>query len=239
MIEDIGATNVEVASFFKVSESTIERVLEGNRNEFLMYGEYKKKRKDIVEVVTNKPVGSKISKKSRVINLFNRKHVMLFAINLGQSSGIAKRISHYLIQVEGYATKEDRVTDALESLKEWNDLPSDIHQTVFLNVVNAIREAKGLIAFAEAVSDTTNLISIGDFTKSTYEVLGLGQKKLFREMRGYGILMKKNRPYKYYINAGYFKVITRVIKGKVIYQPMLTGKGEVWLLAKMRAVLGI
>jgi hypothetical protein len=37
---------------------------------------------------------------------------------------------------------------------------------------------------------------------------------------------------------GYFKVITHNIRGKIVYQPMLTGKGEIWLLNKMKDVLG-
>jgi len=92
---------------------------------------------------------------------------------------------------------------------------------------------------AENVSEATSLISINDFAKTTYGTLGLGQKKLFQEMRSNGILNSQNRSYQCYINAGYFEVVTRVINGRVIYQPMLTGKGEVFLFKKMRKILGI
>jgi len=67
------------------------------------------------------------------------------------------------------------------------------------------------------------LISINDFAKSTYGTLGLGQRKLFKEMRDKGILNKKNN----YINVGYFKLITKVIHGKVIHQTKITGKDQV------------
>ena len=69
------------------------------------------------------------------------------------------------------------------------------------------------------------------------ELLGWGG--FFKEIRFNGILNHQNRPYQYHIKAGYFQVVTRVIKGKVIHQSKLTGKGEIWLLAKMKKILGI
>ncbi|WP_321329191.1 phage antirepressor KilAC domain-containing protein [uncultured Ilyobacter sp.] len=238
MIGEIGATKKGVADFFEVSERTIERVLEENRNAFLMYGEYRKSKNDIKKQVTDKSVGSLLPKKVSKINLFNRKHVMLFACNLGQSSDVAKSVVQYLIDVESNASKEEKVTAALEQLLKWDDLPSSAHHTVFMTAMNAVRESKGLIAFAESVHDSSSLVSINDFAKSTYGTLGLGQKKLFYELRFLGILCKRNIPYQYYISMGYFKVITHNIRGKIVCQPMLTGKGEVWLLNKMKDVLG-
>jgi len=86
------------------------------------------------------------------------------------------------------------------------------------------------------LEDSRNLISINDFAKTTYGTLGLGQKKLFQEMRFNGIFSSQNRPYQRYIKRGYFQVVTRVINGKVIYQPMLTGKGEVWLFKRLKNI---
>ncbi|WP_319369996.1 phage antirepressor KilAC domain-containing protein [uncultured Ilyobacter sp.] len=238
MIGEIGATKNSVADFFEVSPRTIERILKENRNSFLMYGEYKKSKNDIQKQVTDKFVGTLLPTKTSNINLFNRKHIMLFACNLGQTSDVAKSIIQYLIQVESNASKEDKVTAVLEQLIKWNELPSSAHHTVYMNAMNAIRESKGLIAFAESVSDSTSLVSVNDFAKSNYETLGLGQKKLFSEMRIIDILDSQNKPYQYYINMGYFSVITRVFNSKIFYQPMLTGKGQVWLLDKMKYVFG-
>ncbi len=230
MIGEIGATKNSVADFFEVSPRTIERILKENRNSFLMYGEYKKSKNDIKKQVTDKFVGALLPRKTSKVNLFNRKHIMLFACNLGQTSDVAKSIIQYLIQVESNASKEDKVTAVLEQLIKWNELPSSAHHTVYMNAMNAIRESKGLIAFAESVNDSTSLVSVNDFAKSNYETLGLGQKKLFSEMRIIDILDSQNKPYQYYINMGYFSVITRVFNSKIFYQPMLTGKGQVWLL---------
>ncbi len=104
--------------------------------------------------------------------------------------------------------------------------------------MNELSKARGLVAFAESVSDSDTLISINDFAKTTCGTLGLGRNKLFQEMRFNGILSSQNRPYQYHIKAGYFQVVTRVINGKFLHQPMLTGKGEIWLLAKMKEILG-
>ena len=234
MIGEIGATKGSVADFFEVSPRSIERILEGNRRDFLMYGDYKKSRKDITKQVTDKSVGGLLPKRISKINLFNRKHIMLFACHLGQSSDVAKKVIQYLIEVESSASKEDKVTAIFEQLIKWNELPESSRSTVYLQAINAIRESKGLIAFAESIEDTTSSISINDFAKATYSTLELGQKKLFKKLRVLGILNRKNIPYQYYINMGYFKVITHNIRGKIVYQPMLTGKGEIWLLNKMK-----
>ncbi len=58
-------------------------------------------------------------------------------------------------------------------------------------------------------------------------------------MRFNGILSHQNKPYQYYINMGYFVVVTKVINGKVIHQTKITGEGQIWLLAKMKTILGI
>lgn len=238
MVGEIAATKANVADFFEVSHRTIERVLETNREEFLMYGNYKKTKKEIKKRVTDKFFGTLLPKRVSKVNLFNRKHIMLFACHLSQTSDVAKRIIQYLIQVESNATKEDKMTAIFEQLIKWDELPNDCRSTVYIQALNTVRESKGLIAFAESVGECASLISINDFAKTTYGTLGLGQKKLFQEMRFNGILSSQNRPYQCYLDRGYFEVVTRVINGRVIYQPMLTGKGEVWLFKKMKKVLG-
>ena len=62
---------------------------------------------------------------------------------------------------------------------------------------------------------------------------------MFQKMRFNGILSSQNRLYQCYLDRGYFEVVTRVINGRVIYQPMLTGKGEVWLFKRMKKILGV
>ena len=239
MIGEIGATKDGIADFFEVSSRTVERVLEDNRHDFLKYGDFRKTKKQLKKLGSDKFVGSKIPRKITKINLFNRRQIMLFACYLSQSSDVANRVVQYLIEIESEVSKEDKMNAIFEQLIKWNELPEESRSTIYMQAINAIRESKGLIAFAERVCESDSLVSINDFAKSTYSTLGLGQKNLFKEMRFFGILNSQNKPYQYYINMGYFKAVTRVINGRVIYQPMLTGKGEIWLFNRMKKRLGI
>ena len=238
-VGDIGADKDSVADFYEVNPRTVERILEQNRDEFLRYGDFRKTRKQIKNSVTDKSVVRKISRKTNRINLFNRKHIMLFACYLNHYSEVAKQIVHYLIQVESSVSMETKIDALLRCLVQWDSLPSEYRSSIYMQTINELRKARGLVAFAESVGESPSLISVNDFAKSTYGTLGLGQKKLFREMRFNGILNSQNRPYQYYVNAGYFEVITKVINGKVIYQTKVTGKGQVWLLNRMKRILGI
>jgi len=235
MVGEIGVSRKEVSNFFGVSTKTISRILKSNSLEFKKYGVYLRSANYIREFAGDESVHCK----TRDMYLFNRKHIMLFACHLSQTSDVAKRIIQYLIQVESNATKEDKMTAIFEQLIKWDELPDDCKTNVYMQGLNAVRESKGLIAFAESVGECASLISINDFAKTTYGTLGLGQKKLFQEMRFNGILSSQNRPYQCYLDRGYFEVVTRVINGKVIYQPMLTGRGEVFLFKKMKKLLGI
>ncbi|WP_320047209.1 hypothetical protein [uncultured Ilyobacter sp.] len=82
MICEIGATKEGVADFFEVSPRTIERVLEDNRQDFLRCGDFRKTKKQLKKLGSDKFVGSKIPRKVTKINLFNKKQVMLFACYL-------------------------------------------------------------------------------------------------------------------------------------------------------------
>ena len=102
--------------------------------------------------------------------------------------------------------------------------------------INELRKARDWLHWLKVWVSLTTLVSNNDFAKAAYGNLGLGQRKLFREMRFNNILNHQNRPYHCYVKSGYFQVVTRVINEKIIHQPMLTGKGEVWLLAKMKNI---
>ena len=239
MVGEIGATKANVADFFDVGVRTIEKALEINRKEFLRYGNYKKTKKDIKKQVTDKSIGTLVPKNTSKINLFNRKHIMLFACHLNHLSEIAKRIVHYLIEAESLVSSETRLDALLMSLVRWDDLSSEERPMIYMQVMDEIKKAKPLVCFAESVGDTTNLVSINDFAKSTCKTLGLGKNKLFKEMRFDGILNSKNIPYQNFINSGYFEVITKTIANKTIHQSMVTGKGEIFLFNRMKKRLGI
>jgi|GEM_PF-3107701 len=233
---------LSVADFYEVSPRTIERVLRENRSDFLLYGDFRKTKKQLKKIGIDKFVGTKIPRKLTKINLFNRKHIMLFACCLSQSSDVAKKVVQYLIETEGLMDSNTKIEALLRSqgdLTKTYDLPSGFLRSVYMQVCEEVQKMKLLVSFAESVGDTRNLISIGDFAKSTKDSLGLGRNKLFQEMRFDGILNFRNMPYQNFVNSGYFEVVTRVINDKCIYQPMLTGKGQIWLHKRLKKGLGI
>jgi phage antirepressor YoqD-like protein/uncharacterized protein YlbG (UPF0298 family) len=241
-VGDIGATKDNVADFFEVSPRTIERFLKENRSDFMLYGDFRKTKKQLKKLGTDKFVGTKIPRKLTKINLFNRKHIMLFACYLSQSSDVAKKVVQYLIEAESLMDSDTKIEALLRSLGDLTktvDLPPGVFNKVYMQVYEEVQKRKPLVSFAESVGDTENLISIEDFAKSTQDSLGLGRNKLFQEMRYDGVLNFRNMPYQNFINSGYFEVVTRVINDKCIYQTMLTGKGQIWLHTRMKKRFGI
>lgn len=85
----------------------------------------------------------------------------------------------------------------------------------------------------EQLSDSTNLISIGDAAKALN--IGIGRNTLFRKLRNMKILMagESRIPYQDYVTRGYFtvKMVPVVINGDVKNIPTtyLTGRGLTWL----------
>ena len=76
-----------------------------------------------------------------------------------------------------------------------------------------------------------------------YRLILMVDDSIYKLLKDYStshrILNHQNKPYQYYLNMGYFEVITNVIKGKVIHQTKVTGKDRVWLLARMKKILRI
>lgn len=92
------------------------------------------------------------------------------------------------------------------------------------------------VEFAMAVRRMEGACKIGEFGK----VIGIGQNKLFAQLRRDDILMGNNLPYQRYIDAEYFVVIEqfpytdRSGKAHPTFTTHVTGKGQVWLEKKYR-----
>ncbi|GAB2959209.1 phage antirepressor KilAC domain-containing protein [Hymenobacter coalescens] len=87
------------------------------------------------------------------------------------------------------------------------------------------------IAFTQAVSDSKDLVSVGEFAK-TLNIKGVGRTIMFRWLRrdGYLISDGSNLPYQKHIDAGLFTVKQRVLaqrseQNNLQAQTMITGKG--------------
>lgn len=102
-----------------------------------------------------------------------------------------------------------------------------------------IEEQKPLVEFANHVSNTSDLIDIGRFSKLLKdEHIEIGRNRLFEWLRNHNILMLNNTPYQRYIDSGYFKVkesVRNTPYGQKIYTTTyVTGKGQIYLTEKLR-----
>lgn len=96
-----------------------------------------------------------------------------------------------------------------------------------------IEHQRPAVEFAQAVRNSTDAVSIGDFAR----VLGIGQNTLFRRLRADNYLMEGNRPYQMYVDRGYFRVIESVWwdsnnEPHPTFKTLITGKGQVALSRK-------
>ena len=93
-----------------------------------------------------------------------------------------------------------------------------------------LEEQEPLVAFANKVSDSSNLIDMGKLAKLLNdEHIKIGRNKLFQWLREQKILMKNNIPYQRYIDSGYFQIKESTFKTpygeKTAQTTYVTGKG--------------
>ena len=102
-----------------------------------------------------------------------------------------------------------------------------------------LEEQEPLVAFANKVSDSSNLIDMGKLAKLLNdEHIKIGRNKLFQWLREQKILMKNNIPYQRYIDSGYFQVKESTFKTpygeKTAQTTYVTGKGQIYITEKLR-----
>ena len=157
----------------------------------------------------------------------NKKHILLFECILANKSVIAKRIVRYLLEIEGKAKDSLKFISLVDSMSDIDSLENLKKRVELLQ--KRLLETESIRGFANLMENSKSEISINDFAKSTYDRLKIGRNTLFSFMREKKILTRKNLPMQEYIVRGYFKVKIKLIKGEVKYQPLLTGKGQLWL----------
>lgn len=104
---------------------------------------------------------------------------------------------------------------------------------------NKIEQQKPFVEFANKVSDSSNLISVGTMAKLLKdEHINIGRNKLFKWLRDNNILMDNNIPYQKYISNGYFKVVESVYETPYGTQTQqttfVTGKGQIYIVERLR-----
>lgn len=143
-----------------------------------------------------------------------------------------------------YATEEvlDKMIDSpefgiklLTSLKEEREKRKALENVVEVQG-NQLEEQKSLVEFANRVSNTDRLISVGEMAKLLKDKgFNVGRNKFFEYLRDNKILMGNNVPYQKYIDAGYFHVReTSNRNGGVFLTTYVTGKGQMYLVDKVK-----
>lgn len=103
-----------------------------------------------------------------------------------------------------------------------------------------ITEQKPLVDFAVHVSQSKDTIDMNEMSKiAKSENIDIGRNRLISWLKEKKILMDNNTPYQTYIERGYFDVI-EVKKDtsygtRVFPKTVITGKGQIWIVEKLRA----
>lgn len=144
-----------------------------------------------------------------------------------------KKCRQYLIDLEkAWNTPEQIFARALRMADE-----------TINNLKLKIKEQKPLVTFAENVASSADAISMKQMANLAQdEHIDIGRNRLIRFLKENKILMKDNTPYQQYLDRKYFDVI-KVPKHTVcgeMYFPttVVTGKGQIWLLNKLKEEYG-
>lgn len=109
-------------------------------------------------------------------------------------------------------------------------------------LLNKIEEDKPLVEFAETISQASDSIDIGTFSKLVKDQnIKIGRNKLFEWLRDNGYLMKSNIPYQKYIDNNYFEIVEYTYKTsygeKLTTKTLITGLGQIKIIEKLRKEL--
>lgn len=141
--------------------------------------------------------------------------------------------------IEKVLLTPDFVIKLAQQLKEEQEMRKKLEEK--------IETDKPLVEFANHVSNASNLIDIGTLAKiANDEHIDMGRTRLFDWLRENGYLMasdeNRNKPYQKYIEQGLFKVreytYTTPYGNKVGTKTMVTGKGQMYFIEKLRSLFG-
>lgn len=101
-------------------------------------------------------------------------------------------------------------------------------------------EQKPLVDFANHVSQSKDTIGMEEMAKiARDENINIGRNRLIKWLKEKKILQNNNTPYQTYIERGYFEVIEvkkdTVYGTRVFPKTVITGKGQIWIVEKLRS----
>lgn len=144
----------------------------------------------------------------------------------------------------GYVSNEEMfIENYLPFLDEpYRDL-FRLQMTIIGKLNERIRHDEPLVAFANQVSNTDNLIDMNAMAKlARAENIPVGRNKLYGWLKGKGVLMANNLPYQAFIDRGYFAVKESVFETptmtKTYQQTFVTGKGQHFVINLLKKYYG-
>lgn len=111
-------------------------------------------------------------------------------------------------------------------------------------LLQKIEEDKPYTEFAKHVTESSDTVDVGEFSKIVKnEYIIIGRNRLFEWLRKNKYLMSNNTPYQKYIENRYFEVVETTngtaYGTKVFTKTLITGKGQVTLVEKLRKEFGV
>lgn len=141
-----------------------------------------------------------------------------------------KQCRQYLIDLEKAWNTPEQVM--ARALKVANKSIEDLKTKII--------EQKPLVDFAVHVSQSKDTIGMEEMAKiARDENINIGRNRLIKWLKEKKILQNNNTPYQTYIERGYFEVIEvkkdTVYGTRVFPKTVITGKGQIWIVEKLRA----
>lgn len=138
-------------------------------------------------------------------------------------------------------TVYDGGVNAVIATRQLVDMEVEIATTPLLE---KIENDKPYTEFAKHVTESSDTVDVGEFSKIVKnEHIDIGRNRLFEWLRRNKFLMSNNTPYQKYIESKYFEVVETTKETaygtKVFTKVLITGKGQVFFVEKLRKEFGV
>lgn len=138
---------------------------------------------------------------------------------------------HGMYAIDDLINDPDLAIKALTALKEERARRKELEAQA--------EENQPKVLFADTVIKSSDNILIREMAKLLCDNdIKIGEKRLYKLLRENHVLMRNNIPYQYVIDQGYFFVkestVRTVRSPKLVRTTLVTPKGQVWIISKMR-----
>lgn len=142
---------------------------------------------------------------------------------------------HGMYAIDDLINDPDLAIKALTALKEERARRKELEAQA--------EENHPKVLFADTVIKSSDNILIREMAKLLCDNdIKIGEKRLYKLLRENHVLMRNNIPYQYVIDQGYFFVkesIVRTVRSpKLVRTTLVTPKGQMWIISKMREWMG-